>query len=179
MKYLWKKKKSHDTDVIWTRNLLNWSQTRYRCATRPCWICYLLRLCIGMHACLVLFSKYYYNLSARRYAFVAQGLEHWSCKPGVESSNLSEGFWLFLEYILEYISITSQVDLLCELSVPCHHPRICLSIKSAPNVGLEPTTLRLRVSCSTDWASRAVSMHARNAICLQLTSKTFFWIDFM
>ena len=25
-------------------------------------------------------------------AFVAQGLEHWSCKPGVESSNLSEGF---------------------------------------------------------------------------------------
>ena len=27
--------------------------------------------------------------------------------------------------------------------------------KIAPNVGLEPTTLRLRVSCSTDWASRA------------------------
>ena len=26
----------------------------------------------------------------------------------------------------------------------------------SPNVGLEPTTLRLRVSCSTDWASRAV-----------------------
>ena len=26
-------------------------------------------------------------------AFVAQGLEHWSCKPGVESSNLSEGFY--------------------------------------------------------------------------------------
>ena len=25
----------------------------------------------------------------------------------------------------------------------------------APNVGLKPTTLRLRVSCSTDWASRA------------------------
>ena len=25
-----------------------------------------------------------------------------------------------------------------------------------PNVGLEPKTLRLRVSCSTDWASRAV-----------------------
>ena len=24
-----------------------------------------------------------------------------------------------------------------------------------PNVGLEPTTLRLRVSCSTDWANRA------------------------
>ena len=27
------------------------------------------------------------------HAFVAQGLEHWSCKPGVESSNLSEGFY--------------------------------------------------------------------------------------
>ena len=27
--------------------------------------------------------------------------------------------------------------------------------KVTPNVGLEPTTLRLRVSCSTDWASRA------------------------
>ena len=35
----------------------------------------------------------------------------------------------------------------------------CFVIKEkncAPNVGLEPTTLRLRVSCSTDWASRAV-----------------------
>ena len=27
--------------------------------------------------------------------------------------------------------------------------------KASPNVGLEPTTLRLRVWCSTDWASRA------------------------
>src|SRR4029434_6528217 len=26
---------------------------------------------------------------------------------------------------------------------------------TTPNVGLDPTTLRLRVSCSTDWASRA------------------------
>ena len=31
-------------------------------------------------------------LIARCRAFVAQWLEHWSCKPGVESSNLSEGF---------------------------------------------------------------------------------------
>ena len=29
----------------------------------------------------------------------------------------------------------------------------------SPNVGLEPTTLRLRVSCSTDWASRAVQLN--------------------
>ena len=32
-----------------------------------------------------------------------------------------------------------------------------LGAKAAPNVGLEPTTLRLRVSCSTDWASRATA----------------------
>ncbi len=31
--------------------------------------------------------------------------------------------------------------------------------KTSPNVGLEPTTLRLRVSCSTDWASRADRSH--------------------
>ena len=30
--------------------------------------------------------------------------------------------------------------------------------KWSPNVGLEPTTLRLRVSCSTDWASRALEI---------------------
>ena len=28
-------------------------------------------------------------------ASLAQRLEHWSCKPGVESSNLSRGFFLF------------------------------------------------------------------------------------
>ena len=28
----------------------------------------------------------------------------------------------------------------------------------SPDVGLEPTTLRLRVSCSTDWANRAACM---------------------
>ncbi len=36
-------------------------------------------------------------------AFVAQWLEHWSCKPGVESSNLSEGF-LLLENIKNIMS---------------------------------------------------------------------------
>ena len=29
------RKTTCDPDVIWTRNLLNWSQTRYRCATKP------------------------------------------------------------------------------------------------------------------------------------------------
>lgn len=32
-----------DPDVIWTRNLLIWSQTRYRCAMAPCW---QLRACV-------------------------------------------------------------------------------------------------------------------------------------
>ena len=36
--------------------------------------------------------------------------------------------------------------------------------KDAPNVGLEPTTLRLRVSCSTDWASRAVFAQHRDSM---------------
>ena len=30
--------------------------------------------------------------------------------------------------------------------------------KNAPTVGLEPTTLRFKVSCSTDWASRAAAL---------------------
>ena len=45
---------------------------------------------------------------------------------------------------------------------------------SAPNVGLEPTTLRLRVSCSTDWASRAdreemgdPDLYAMSSHCLE------------
>ena len=37
----------------------------------------------------------------------------------------------------------------------------------SPNVGLEPTTLRLRVSCSTDWASRAVL--TMGTLCKDLT----------
>ena len=35
---------------------------------------------------------YSFSFHLTSIAFVAQGLEHWSCKPGVESSNLSEGF---------------------------------------------------------------------------------------
>ena len=35
---------------------------------------------------------------------------------------------------------------------------------NAPNVGLEPTTLRLRVSCSTDWASRAAQEGHKDVI---------------
>ena len=34
----WRERKKYlDPDVIWTRNLLIWSQTRYRCATRSWW----------------------------------------------------------------------------------------------------------------------------------------------
>ena len=43
------------------------------------------------------------------------------------------------------------------LAEPCG-ARSVLFLQLAPNVGLEPTTLRLRVSCSTDWASRARSV---------------------
>ena len=39
-------------------------------------------------------------LFARCRAFVAQWLEHWSCKPGVESSNLSEGFFRVKSFLL-------------------------------------------------------------------------------
>ena len=39
------------------------------------------------------------------YASVAQGLEHWSCKPEVESSNLSGGlsYSTSFPYIFQYI----------------------------------------------------------------------------
>ena len=40
-------------------------------------------------------------------------------------------------------------------------------IKASPNVGLEPTTLRLRVWCSTDWASRADVLQRLNGLCLK------------
>ena len=40
-------------------------------------------------------------------------------------------------------------------------------IKASPNVGLEPTTLRLRVWCSTDWASRADMLQRLNGLCLK------------
>ena len=48
----------------------------------------------------------------------------------------------------------------------------------APNVGLEPTTLRLRVSCSTDWASRAVltlvaASRCTDAISVRWTQERF------
>ena len=50
----------------------------------------------------------------------------------------------------------------------------------APNVGLEPTTLRLRVSCSTDWASHPDKclLSTDNALnkcvhCLQIVN--YFW----
>ena len=44
-----------------------------------------------------------------------------------------------------------------ELIAPIKKPIFEIVLSCAPNVGLEPTTLRLRASCSTDWASRANS----------------------
>ena len=51
--------------------------------------------------------------------------------------------------------------------------------KSAPNVGLEPTTLRLRVSCSTDWASRAVIVMWKKIqdIWILLLTHPTIWYD--
>ena len=46
-------------------------------------------------------------------------------------------------------------------------------IKASPNVGLEPTTLRLRVWCSTDWASRAEINATSNQICLKNTLTSY------
>ena len=43
--------------------------------------------------------------------------------------------------------------------------------KTTPNVGLEPTTLRLRVSCSTDWASRAFAA-CRDAVSSRQKRRT-------
>ena len=46
----------------------------------------------------------------------------------------------------------------------------------SPNVGLEPTTLRLRVSCSTDWASRALVeiMFLKVSLLLLITMQDIF-----
>ena len=46
----------------------------------------------------------------------------------------------------------------------------------APNVGLEPTTRRLRVSCSTDWASRARHAFSDN-LNLNLVASTSIKIN--
>ena len=42
-------------------------------------------------------------------AFVAQGLEHWSCKPGVESSNLSEGFFLLVHVLVKLLTVVQTL----------------------------------------------------------------------
>ena len=54
-------------------------------------------------------------------------------------------------------NLEAPSNLLCLSSPPSLlsvSPMLCGN-SWAPNVGLEPTTLRLRVSCSTDWANRA------------------------
>ena len=54
--------------------------------------------------------------------------------------------------IKQYISLLSPINKVWRLifDVKTHSGK-----HSAPNGGLEPPTLRLRVSCSTDWASQA------------------------
>ena len=49
---------------------------------------------------------------------------------------------------------------------PMEHPWN-IEKKKAPDVGLEPTTLGLRVPCSTDWANRAAT--------IQCLKRGYFW----
>ena len=61
-------------------------------------------------------------------------------------------------YTMETTCIKQYISLLCPINKVW---RLIFDVKthsgkhSAPNGGLEPPTLRLRVSCSTDWASQA------------------------
>ena len=138
---------------------------RFLCATllRETWqnwsIEWLNRMCSSNdYGCYSNFSNHAQFLFWNARAFVAQWLEHWSCKPGVESSNLSEGFCkgsIFPQYTIAHRHNSPLIrhNLLSIKSNDWH-----TSVeKASPNVGLEPTTLRLRVWCSTDWASRAMS----------------------
>ena len=61
-----------------------------------------------------------------------------------------------------------------------HSIRVVQKIKKwSPNVGLEPTTLRLRVSCSTDWASRAVSTESANLLGFEPVTLQFYFAEKM
>ena len=59
------------------------------------------------------------SLSSRVYASLAQWLEHWSCKPGVESSNLSWAYtngisiYLFIHRLVSFYSVRSFINILC------------------------------------------------------------------
>ena len=46
-------------------------------------------------------------------ASIAQWLEHWSCKPGVESSILSGGYFHFYFYFWSLVMLG-----ICEMSLP-------------------------------------------------------------
>ena len=39
-------------------------------------------------------------------------------------------------------------------------------IVKAPDMGLEPMTLRLKVWCSTDWANRAIIIYLPEKLCV-------------
>ena len=49
------------------------------------------------------------SLSSRVYASLAQWLEHWSCKPGVESSNLSWAY-IAIDAQMVFQFIYSSID---------------------------------------------------------------------
>lgn len=53
-------------------------------------------------------------------ASIAQGLEHWSCKPGVESSNLSGGTTFFSHFTTKTRRLTQNKHIqhiICENTI--------------------------------------------------------------
>ena len=78
-----------DLDVIWTRTLLIWSQTRYHCATRPC---------------ITRFSLYFYQCLAtqKRLNYILINVKLNSCS---QAESDTEG-WDTLSFFHTLISLT-------------------------------------------------------------------------
>ena len=103
----------------------------------------------------------------RFYGVMVSTQDSESCDP---SSNLGRTWMFFvLLSISQLPGLKNKAPARFELAISClldrrfnqlsHGAEVDKGVKIvenvSPNVGLEPTTLRLRVSCSTDWASRA------------------------
>ncbi len=81
----------------------------------------------------------------------------------VWSKNSERANFNSLVTLIKWLNIVSSVPCVAlvftrkihKVKVKAQNIRRLFRKSIAPNVGLEPTTLRLRVSCSTDWASRA------------------------
>ena len=77
-----------DPDVIWTRNLLIWSQTRYRCATKPAGKWVMHNQCISPNTTIEPNTKYYTcNFDVRSGRLRGQVVRRRSRKAKIEGSN--------------------------------------------------------------------------------------------